>query len=1501
MRHPLHIKPFLIILFLGCLTSLPGTPTHALPASNRQPAGQARRLADLTPLRQIRQIAAGWFHTCALTTSGSVFCWGDNYHGQLGDSTTGDKSTPVAVTGLSSNVQAIVAGRSHTCALTDGGEVLCWGSNRSGELGDGTTVSKSTPTAVIGLSSGIQAIATGDSYTCALTTNGGVLCWGYNVFGELGDGTTVSKNIPTAVAELSSGVQSIATGSGHTCALMTDGAVFCWGNNRYGQLGNGTSGWENSQNKPVAVTSLGNNVHAIALGANHTCALMGEPPTSNGIFCWGANYYGQLGDGTTTERSAPVAVTELNSSIQAISTGGDTTCALVTGIVFCWGDNSASQLGDGTTINRSAPVAVTGLSSVQAITGGYQHICVLTSSNGVLCWGGTAYGQLGNGSVGNKSTPVAVTGLNSKVLVIAASRRAHTCVVTEKTSGASNLLCWGDNHFGQLGDGITASKSTPAAVAGLNSEMQTVATGAFHTCALTTNGGVLCWGNNYHGQLGDGTTIDKRTPITVTGLSSGVQAIATGGFYTCALTINGRVLCWGANDGGQLGDGTTIDKSTPIAVTGLNSGVQAITAGEYHTCALMNEPPESNSALCWGSNYYGQLGDGTMGSENSKSTPVVVTGLNGGIQALTTGTFHSCALSNNGSVLCWGANYYGQLGDGTLTSKNTPVAVTDLSSEIQALAAGDDHTCALTLSGGPLCWGNNLDGQLGDGTLVSKNKPVAVTGLSNSVQALAPGGYHTCALTAETAGVEALFCWGNNSSGQLGDGSGWSTTPSTVVMETTCYTLTLTKSGDGSLPTASPANSVGCQSGRYEAGEALSLNANPVMGWQVREWSGTENNSSSALNNTVTMPTADHAVQVFYEQIPTATPTSNRPPCPSNAQVEPVLSPTDRLTQTIVLSGEAGASVQVSTVSGSFGAVTAAPYQVPITLLPNTVHTLTVTVNHNRVGGSPPTLCIETRTHDRLGAPLVIVHQAASATPTPPPTASDTPTPTLTPTPTSTPTETPTPTATPTELSAAEGDAYETDDTCAQARALLPDSTLQAHTFHTEADTDWVQFPVVAGAEYLIEVTIPLTSPADVVLELYNACNQLPLDGQDYTFSPGARLRLEADTTGTFWLQLVNHERTVAGSHVRYDLAVRNLREASQPGAAIIIAGKIRDNDPVDPNIYAVTESARQLFIDYGYTDERIYYLAPDRQQPNVDALATAANLEAAITTWAAEKVGPDRALTLYLMDHGDQGYFFLDRQRGEWVTPEQLHQWLTVLEGKQPGVKINVIIEACYAGSFIRATQSLSKPGRVIITSTDNENLAWASRDGAFFSDHLLGALRRGESLYNSFREAQIAARVANRAQQAWLDDNGNGQPEESSDGLIAAQRGFAFAGTFTTEQWPPYIAQVQPPGTLENGRGQVRADVRDDLKVADVWAIIYPPSYVAPTTGEALVQESLDTMKLLDQGNGWYGANYAGFAEIGAYRIVVFAEDEQGMLARPVAITVETGHRLFLPLITR
>jgi len=332
----------------------------------------------------------------------------------------------------------------------------------------------------------------------------------------------------------------------------------------------------------------------------------------------------------------------------------------------------------------------------------------------------------------------------------------HTCSLT----AAGAVKCWGRNDFGQLGTNSGHQDSlVPVQVWGLASGVAAVAAAAEHTCALTTAGGVKCWGFNFYGELGDGTTDSRDAPVNVVGLTSGVAAIAAGGEHTCALTTAGGVKCWGFNGDGELGTGTTINHSTPVNVSGLSTGVSSITIADAHTCAVTT----AGGAKCWGENAFGEIGDGSL---TNRLTPVNVSGLTSGVRAIGGGANHTCAVTTAGGAKCWGKNTEGELGDGTMTQRTTPVDVVGLTSGVGAVAGGFSHTCALTTAGGLKCWGANFGGALGDGTTTQRTTPVDVVGLTSGVATVAAGS-HTCAVT----GAGAVKCWGMNPYGQLGNGT----------------------------------------------------------------------------------------------------------------------------------------------------------------------------------------------------------------------------------------------------------------------------------------------------------------------------------------------------------------------------------------------------------------------------------------------------------------------------------------------------------------------------------------------------------------------------------------------------------------------------------------------------------------------------------------------------------------------------------------------------------
>lgn len=345
-------------------------------------------------------------------------------------------------------------------------------------------------------------------------------------------------------------VTQMAGGYQHTCAITTAGGLKCWGSDQFGQLGNDSTMAD--QAAPADVFGMTSGVARVAAGAYHTCA----STTAGELKCWGLDNAGQLGDNVTqANKATPVTVQGLTAGVTQFALGLNNTCAIVYGELRCWG------LTHSTTASSNVPSVVAGISgAVSQVAIGQQHTCAVMGG-GVKCWGPGTNGQLGHGVFASSLTPVDVIGLANVSQLVAAA--ASTCART--SAGAA--LCWGDDGSGTLGDDTAmTSKAAPVPVAGLSSGVSQLSAGMTHVCAVTTGGRLKCWGSDYYGELGnDATLTHQPTPVDVPGLTSGVTSVAAGSSHTCAV-VSGSAKCWGFNNKRQLGDKTTTNQPTPVAV-----------------------------------------------------------------------------------------------------------------------------------------------------------------------------------------------------------------------------------------------------------------------------------------------------------------------------------------------------------------------------------------------------------------------------------------------------------------------------------------------------------------------------------------------------------------------------------------------------------------------------------------------------------------------------------------------------------------------------------------------------------------------------------------------------------------------------------------------------------------------------------------------------------------------------------------------------------------------
>ncbi len=759
---------------------------------------------------EVIAVAGGSFHSVELKSDGTVWAWGRNEYSQLGDGTTIDSPAPIEVSGLT-DVTAIKAGSYHTIALKTDGTVWSWGRNNYGQLGDGTTTDSAMPVQVNSLTD-VVAVAAGSFHTIALKKDGTVWAWGLNLYGQLGNGTWTDQGnpVPIQVNGLTD-VTAIAAGYGHTIALKADGTVWTWGANGSGQLGEGRKVIHSTT--PIQVTGL-TDVTAIAAGHSHTIALK----TDGTVWAWGYNYNGQLGEGTTTFSYTPVQVSGL-TDIVAIAAGGFHTIALKSNdTVWAWGSNERGQLGVTTTeiceiyagigetigytypaFCSTTPVQVSGLTDITAIAAGGYYTIALESDGTVWAWGANEYGQLGATTTETcgyedefdcSPTPIPVRDKVTGTFSVGGTVSSLSGTLVLQNNGGDDLTITENGPFTfatELEDlaiyditvlsqpfdqtcSLITGRINAADVIDIEIKCFTftdIAAGSYHSLALEADGTVWAWGANDNGQLGNGTTpVYSNTVGQVSNLTD-ITAVAAGFFHSLSLKTDGTVWAWGRNDNGQLGDGTRDDRATPVQVSGLTD-ITRIAGGGSHTIALKSD----GTVWAWGANDNGQLGVTTTEicgySTPCSTTPIQISGLTDVI-AIASGWKHSIAVKADGTVWAWGNNYFGQLGVTTTETcgYSTPCSTTPIQisafTDVTAVAAGHYHSIALKTDGTVWAWGGNDYGQLGDGTRDDRATPVQVSGLTD-ITRIAGGGSHTIALKSDGD----VWAWGLNYDHQLG-------------------------------------------------------------------------------------------------------------------------------------------------------------------------------------------------------------------------------------------------------------------------------------------------------------------------------------------------------------------------------------------------------------------------------------------------------------------------------------------------------------------------------------------------------------------------------------------------------------------------------------------------------------------------------------------------------------------------------------------------------------
>ena len=693
------------------------------------------RVGDTGVLAGVKaaSLSSGGLHNCAASDEGKVYCWGDNSFGQLGKDklhTIDFSSIPVEVdmTGVLKDkiIVSVFADEYNTLAIDEAGSLYSWGRNTSGQLGCGTTSDIELPVEVdiTGVLNGKKIISAdaGSEHSCAVDDAGMVYCWGRNDKGQLGDGSTTDSAVPVEVdmsGEMNGKeIKEVSAGESYTCVIDTEGNVYCWGESV-----------DSEEHLPVKIDMGGVLASSIDVNQANACVLS----TLNKIYCWGKNFRGQLGDGTENDSLTPVEVNMSgvmkDKTIISIGAGNNFSCAMDdAGEIYCWGANTWGQCGNGihdVLFDKGSSVKVVKKSELNGkkavlIGTGLRNTEVVDTQGNIYAWGDF------------KLIPFALDNNGiSKGISSMSSGDYHTCVIDEENS----VYCWGsDNSFGQLGNNTTKTDGKPVKVDtnGVLKDKKIIllSSGGFHSCAVDNKSKIYCWGNNKYGQLGNGETSDSLIPVEVdmTGVLKGktIKSIQSGRVHTCVLDSDGFVYCWGNNSKEQLGDNTAKDSAVPVkvytAVALKDKNIVLLSAGGNHTCAV----DDKSLVYCWGENSLGQLGIGYETAHYSPA-PVDVSGVlkSKKITAISNGDNTTCAIDEDGIAYCWGSTLGNEL------DKSSVPEYVDMETALKgrkfvSISVGSAHVCSIDDTGEVYCWGDSMYGQTGAAIISYAKKPVKV-------------------------------------------------------------------------------------------------------------------------------------------------------------------------------------------------------------------------------------------------------------------------------------------------------------------------------------------------------------------------------------------------------------------------------------------------------------------------------------------------------------------------------------------------------------------------------------------------------------------------------------------------------------------------------------------------------------------------------------------------------------------------------------------------------
>lgn len=624
-------------------------------------------------------------HSFGIQVDGTLWAWGNNSSGQLGDATTIDKNTATKI-GTEANWARVSAGSRHSLGIKSDGTLWAWGNNEYGQLGDGTNNDKNVPIQ-IGAATNWLIVKAGAFHSIGIKSDGSLWAWGINSNGELGIGNNTSQNAPVQIIGASDWT-SISVGFSHSLGIRSDGSLWAWGDNLYGQLGDGNNV---DRNRPVQIAtgSIWTNVSG---GGYHTLGIK-----SNGtLWTWGKNDEGQLGNGNYDDKNVPIMVSNANT-YAVISAGMYHSAALrrlgAHPEMLRWGANDYREFGDGSGTNYPLPREVSYGSNWVSITAGRSHSFGLTNDGQAWAWGNNRFGQLGNSSNTSVDAPTR-SGCSIGPWATVHVSPGHT--IATKSDGTA--WWWGEYNTGWQGF-YGDTKIYPTQI-GTQPDWKSVSSGVRHFLLLKKNGTIWAWGSNAYGQVGNGKLdvynyAPELSPIQI-GTDTNWASISASSDFSMAIKTNGTLWAWGDNSKGQLGIGSLTTSIVPVQV-GFDNDWAEVYAGNDFVVAIK----KNGTLWTWGTNALGQLGDG---SNTPRTSPVQIGSDTDWASAVARN--HAIARKMNGTLWAWGDNRSGQLGDGSKKNRNSPVKIGS-DNDWVSFGAGLWNTMAVKSDGTLWKWGRD--------------------------------------------------------------------------------------------------------------------------------------------------------------------------------------------------------------------------------------------------------------------------------------------------------------------------------------------------------------------------------------------------------------------------------------------------------------------------------------------------------------------------------------------------------------------------------------------------------------------------------------------------------------------------------------------------------------------------------------------------------------------------------------------------------------------------